>query len=473
MPGIATDIDLSQAISELRAKRLSPLDLWHRAEEAHRTRSPVFDAYKTWNDQHGRAAAEAADRAFRAGLDLGALQGIPVSAKDLFGVAGLPTYAGSPRPLPSAWEREGGIIRAVRSQLAPVSGKTHTVQFAFGGIGTCEHQPTPRNPWDADTPRVPGGSSAGAAISLHEGSALLALGTDTGGSVRIPASLGGVVGLKTTAGRWPRDGIVPLSRIYDSPGLLCHSVEDAILVFRTLEASMGLASPQGVEFRGANLRQFSIGVPDAVFWDQCSPGIVKVVKDTIDEVSRRGLRVSATELPEAADAYEIFRQGATSGAELFAFLNAELRDWLDLLDPKVKARVDGGRALGATEFLERVARLDILGRAVHERLSEVDAFACPTVAITPPPLTAVEDADDYREWNMAILRNTSIVNLLGLCAVTLPAGLDSAGMPVGLQLIGRANDEAHLLALARLIEQVIGKPRHRIGKPPLVAALAT
>ena len=209
--------------------------------------------------------AAAADAAFAAGNRLGPLQGIPVSVKDLYGVEGLPIFAGSPRELPLEWRREGWLVRRLRDQLAIVMGKTHTVEFAFGGLGISAHWPVPWNPQDRKTHRSPGGSSSGAGVSLGEGTALIALGTDTGGSVRIPASVTGNVALKTTAGRWPTTGIVPLSTTFDTAGFLARSAADAAFAFESVDGEkvpalddlgtvrLAVAEPSLLDASGSNV----------------------------------------------------------------------------------------------------------------------------------------------------------------------------------------------------------------------------
>ncbi len=180
----------------------------------------ALGAYKHWDGDRAVAEARAADALLGAGRDAGAVMGLPISVKDIYGVDGMPTFAGTPKEMPETWRTEGPVVAALRRGLAIPMGKTHTVEFAFGAVGATANWPSPRNPWDATDNRVCGGSSVGAGVSLAEGSAVVALGTDTGGSVRIPASVTGQVGLKTTIGRWSTAGIVPLSSSFDTPGTL-------------------------------------------------------------------------------------------------------------------------------------------------------------------------------------------------------------------------------------------------------------
>src|SRR5215472_14307199 len=218
---------LAEIASALRRKRGTVQELVEQAIARHDQFGERLHAYLQWTPQHARAAAAAADAAFAAGAVAGPLQGIPVSIKDLFAAEGFACFAGSSRRLPAdPWERDGPLVATLRRQLGVIAGKTHMVEFAFGGTGLNSHHGAPYNPWDAATHRSPGGSSSGAGVSLLEGSAFLALGSDTAGSVRIPASMTGTVGLKVTIGRWPPEGVVPLSHTFDTPGLLARSVSD-------------------------------------------------------------------------------------------------------------------------------------------------------------------------------------------------------------------------------------------------------
>ena len=210
----------------LRTGKLRAADIAEQAIAAQEALEPALHAYRDRDPAYTRRQAAAADAAFAAGYELGVLQGLPVSAKDLYAVAGYDTYAGSAHPLPM-FKEEGPVVRAVRNQMAVIPGKTHTVEWAFGGIGMNPHWDTPRNPWDKTDHRAPGGSSSGAGVSLWQGSAVVALGSDTAGSVRIPASWTGTVGVKTTFGRWPLAGIAPLSPSLDTAGVLTRTAEDA------------------------------------------------------------------------------------------------------------------------------------------------------------------------------------------------------------------------------------------------------
>ncbi|MDD9903098.1 MAG: amidase [Rhodospirillaceae bacterium] len=440
------------------------------AEEAianHARFGTALDAYKCRQDDRFLAEARAADAAFAAGLDFGPLQGIPVSVKDLYGVAGYETFAGSPAALPEKWEQEGPVVGALRAALAPVAGKTHTVEFAFGGVGSNAHWGTPRNPWDAAAHRVPGGSSAGAGVSLCEGSALLALGSDTAGSVRVPASFTGNVGVKTSFGRWSLDGIVPLSPSLDTAGVLARTVPDAVLAFAAIDPLTDIPG----EALLAALSELTagdvhIGVCDH-FFEGCDPGVAEGVQAALDELAAAGAQISKFDLPEAAAADEIFMRGGLAAPEFAAFITGEMAQSKSTLDPNVAARFESMEAITAVDYLLRRARLAELAASADDRMADVDVVVGPTVTITPPTVEAVSDGEGYRTNNMAALRNTRTGNMLALSAVTIPVALDKAGMPVGLQIMAPLDEDERALAVALAFEAVLGDRVQRLGTPPM------
>ena len=417
---------------------------------------PALAAYINWAPDLAISQAAVADAAFAGGHHLGGLQGIPVSVKDLYGVTGFPTFAGTPRALPDEWTAEGPVVQALRRQLGVIVGKTHAVEFAFGGLGTSRHHPVPWNPRDRDTHRAPGGSSSGAGVSVGEGSALVAFGTDTGGSVRIPASLTGTVGLKTTLGRWSTGGIVPLSPSFDTPGILTRNVGDAAFAFEQLDADRVPDLATGTPLR--------IGVAERFFWQDTSPGIAERVSEALRLIEADGATLTDLSLPGTAEVYEIYHQGGIVSAELYAFLRGSLPEWLSTLDPRVRRRMEDGSALEAWQYLHRKARYSELAARAAAALENCDAIVSPTVPLTPPAVSLLDDADTYARLNLLMLRNTCVVSFLGLCAITLPAGVDAVGMPVGLQLIGAAGTEPRLLAIARRFEDRLA--RAGVWHPP-------
>lgn len=455
------DGDRRSLVSAVRALRDGESTAVELAEAAAARHDPDLNAYAAWTPSTLHAHAQAADAAFAVGSDLGVLQGVPVSVKDIYAAAGWPTYAGSPNPLPAdPWQQDGPLVQRLRGQLAAITGKTNTVEFAFGGIGTNAHWGAPRNPWDRS--RVSGGSSSGAAVSLGEGTALLALGTDTAGSVRIPAAMTGNVGLKTGAGRWPTDGIVPLSRTLDTAGILARTAADLAFGFAGLEARPELGE---LALTPPDLYGARFAVADGVLWDDCSPGVAEAAETAIGELEAAGARVERIDLPELAGALEVFRTANLAGPELYAFLSQELPDWLETLDPGVRARVDKAAEMPAWRWLDARRRMEALSQSAHARLASYDALLAPTVAITPPTIAAMADPEVYGPTNLQALRNTAVGNYLTMAAVTLPVGLDAAGMPVGLQLMSTPGSEEWLISLAVAAELALGTADDRLGRP--------
>ena len=466
MQDSAIFLPLREQRARLRAGTLTATALAEASIAAYQQRGKHDHAYLTWNGEQALAMANATDAVLTQGGDAGALMGLAVSIKDIYAVTGLPTYAGSSQRLPKHWERPGPVVSALLKQLPSVMGKTHSVEFAFGGLGTNAHWGAPRNPWDIHQHRTPGGSSSGAGISLVGGTASLALGTDTAGSVRIPASMTGVVGLKTTAGRWSTAQIVPLSTTLDTPGLLARRVDDIAFAFDALDAQ--LSGNDDHVPATPSLADLTFGVPETFFWDDCSPGIAETVRAAIKQLEAAGARIVTLELPGIDEAYELFKLGGVAAAELAAFLKTELPEMIDSLDSNVAARVAAANDMPAWEYVRRRTVLDSLYQSAAARMADVDAVLTPTVAITPPTIESLQPEGVYPKANMHALRNTVIANFLGLCALTLPVGKDAVGMPVGLQVLAGPWQDAKLLAIGQAIENELGSGLEILGQPPAV-----
>ena len=457
MPNL--DLSLRDLAAGLRAGRFTALDLWREARAAMDAHEPRLNAYKLRLDDAAERAASEADAAFRAGRDLGVLQGIPVSVKDLYGIPGFPVHAGAARELPAKWREAGPLVQCLLDEHAVITGKTHTVEFAFGGVGLNNHWPTPRNPWDERHHRVPGGSSSGAGVSLRQGSAIVALGSDTAGSVRLPASLTGNAGYKPTIDRWPTRGIVPLSRYFDTPGILARTVEDAYLAASELDRRVRAGRPGaiGAAQPPAALR---IGVPAGHFVDECEASIEAAFRAALARLEAAGHRIVPIDFEEAAEAFKLWNAGGTVGAELYAFLNAELPDWIPELDPNVGRRMQLAATISQDEVARRKSAFDALAARAARHFEALDVIATPTVPCPPPRIEEVSDPDGYRAHNLRLLRNTHTANLLQLCAITQPAGKDALGLPVGLQLMGAPMADDRLFEAARAVEKVLSPPRY-------------
>lgn len=463
------------------------------AEAAARHEASDLNAYVRFDVAGAFEQAAEVDQKVAMGEDPGPLAGVAVSVKDLYGVEGLPTAAGSRRALPARWQREGFLVKALRALGAVIVGKTHTVEFAFGGVGLNPGAGTPVNPWDAREHRVPGGSSSGAGVSLWEGSAQLALGSDTGGSIRIPASATGVVGLRPTTGRWPADGVVPLSSTLDTVGLLANTASDLQYAFAAIdrlararaagaEANSGHprraahAGPSRAEESPAELdppaqREVAglrIGIPKSYAWDEADPAVAATVRRALADLEAAGAVVFDVALPEFDQVGREYLAGTIVTPECVEFLGRELPDWLPILDPVVGKRLEDGRETSAADYVGVQRLRGRASAAVHDRMDaeSVDVLAVPTLPIPPPTVESLSQLDAYREANRRMLSGTSPASMLSMCAVSLPAGLDALGMPAGLQLVGRRGSDLGLLATAAAVEAVLGDASVRLGTPP-------
>ncbi len=452
---------LVQISDALLASKLSSMELTEYAISQKQS-DTYSNAYKSWMPEVGRSAARVADERYQAGDAAMPLRGIPVSVKDIYGLPGFPIFAGSHRELPDRWRRAGPIVECLQAQSSVFLGKTHTVEFAYGGLGVNNHWGTPANPWSRTEHRVPGGSSSGAGISICQGSAFVALGTDTAGSVRIPASYTGVVGLKTSANLWSTDGIVPLSPLLDTAGILVRTVEDAAYAFHALSHpgdTIDLHRQRLSDSQSLKPTQFRIGLPDSGILWECEDNIADICMEAVHALEKDGCSIISMAFPDAEAAVDMRNRGGTASVELIEFLQSELPEWLDNLDPIISERVKIGGNISAVEFLGRVRQIWQSRRSVLERFSECDVIASPTVPISPPTLEEVKSDEDYMRRNLLALRNTCVASFLDLCAITVPVGLDRNAMPVGLQFVAPAGQENLLLAIGQRLQSILPAPR--------------
>ncbi len=400
-----------------------------------------------------REAADAQDRLRKAGYRLSLLAGLPVSIKDLFDVEGEITLAGSTalRDAPPA-PRDAAVVARLRAAGAVLIGRTNMTEFAFSGVGINPHYGTPGNPWDRK--RIPGGSSSGAAVAVADGQGVVAIGSDTGGSVRIPAALCGLVGFKPTQSRVPRDGALPLSTTLDSIGplansVMCCAITDAVL------AGEAPVPPPRLEPGGLRL-----GIPRGSFlFDALDPGVAAGFERACAALTRVGARVYELPIPELAEYAAINAKGGFSPPEAYAW-HAELmaRRGQDY-DPRVRLRIGRGAEMTAPDYVRLVAdRARFIAR-VAARTAGCDALIAPTVAMIAPPIADFDADADFMRLNARILRNPSLVNFLDRCAVTLPVSVPGEA-PVGLMLIGPQGGDKRLLEIALAIEAALASALH-------------
>ncbi len=395
-----------------------------------------------------RAAADATDARRKAGLSLGALDGAIVSIKDLFDVQGEATTAGSSlRRMAEAALQDAPVVARLRRAGAVIVGKTNMSEFAFSGLGLNPHWGTPGNA--ADPSLVPGGSSAGAGVSAALGTSDIAIGTDTGGSVRIPAALNGVVGFKPTARRVPLAGAFPLSPSLDSIGPLARSVEACAA------ADAVMAGEEYHPLRPAPLRDLRIGVPRGLLFTETDPLVAQAFEAALSSLSGAGARIHDTGfddlLARMAEATAAGPIAAVEAAEIHA-------DWLDAeaaaFDPRVHARIARGRTVTAASYIRMMRERAALIEAGDERLTPLDVLALPATAIPAPRIAAVaEDDAEFTRLNLLMLRNTMVGNLFDLTGISLP--LAGHAKSVGLMLLARRGQDRRLLEIAAGVEAAL------------------
>lgn len=393
---------------------------------------------------HDRAMAEAeasAERA-RAGERLSALDGVPVSWKDLFDTENVATEAGSAllkdrRPLEDA-----AVLKTATKLGLVCLGKTHMSELAFSGLGYNPITATP--PCINNRKAVPGGSSSGAAASVAFDLAPLAIGSDTGGSVRIPAAWNDLVGLKTTAGRLDNTGAVPLCKRFDTIGPLSRTVEDAALAFATLE--VGAVA----DLAGASLKDCRFAILDTVAMEGLRDGPARGFELAVDRLAQSGAQMTHVDIPEVADAMAM--SAVLFSSEAYGLWRDTIEANPDLMFAEIRDRFRGGAQLSAADYVQAWDRLERIRAIYAARTAGFDAVLCPTSPILPPEVDRLEtDQDYYVQENLLALRNTRIGNLMGLCAITLPTGVPSCGV----MMLGSPFGEERLLRLASAAEAAL------------------
>ncbi len=389
-----------------------------------------------------RAVAEHADAMRAAGVALSPLAGLPVSIKDLLDVAGEPTLAGSiARRDAAPAAADAPVVARLRAAGAAIVGKTNMTEFAFSGVGINPHYGTPVNPADTATARIPGGSSSGSAVSVAAGICVAAVGSDTGGSIRIPAALCGLVGFKSTARRVPTAGALPLSTTLDTICAMTRSVDDCILLDRVLSGET-LAIP---ELPLAGLR---LALPQTLLLDGLEAPVAAAFSAALTRLSKAGARIVELPLALLAESPQINR---FSPAEAYAWHRELLAARGADYDPRVAARIRPGEKMSAADYLDcQRRRRDWIAR-MEAALAPFDALIAPTVPLLAPPIAELEESDEaFFRANGLLLRNPSTINLLDGCAISLPCHA-AGSLPVGLMLAAPALRDGHLLGVARAV----------------------
>ena len=402
------------------------------------------------HENEALAAADRVDALRRSGVNPGGLSGIPISIKDLFDEAGVVTLGASKILVGAApAQRDSTIVQRLKKAGAIIIGRTNMTEFAYSALGLNPHYGTPRNTFDRVSGRIPGGSTSGGAISVTDGMAAAAIGTDTGGSVRIPAALNGLVGFKPTARRIPQDGVLPLSQTLDSVGPIGKSVDDCQWLDTLMAEEHGVTPLTG---RVAGLR---FAVPTTVVQDDLSPAVANAFLAALGRLSEAGATIIEIPLKEFAQASEVNPRGAISSYEAYSFHHQWIAEGADDYDPRVMARIIPGASITAAKYEEILKLRERFIRTIESAASGYDAMLMPTVPDTAPTIAeASKDDESYFRFNSRMLRNPSLVNLFDGCAVTIPCH-EPGSAPVGFSIVGTQNTDRSILKIGNSVERIV------------------
>ena len=446
----------------LRSRELTALDFTEACLRRIDEQQPRLNAFIHVMADEARRDAEAADRELAAGRDRGPLHGVPIAVKDLIDIAGVPTTAASRVRQGHVAAADAPVIARLRDAGAVLVGKTNLDEFAFGTTSENSAFGAVRHP--RDPARSPGGSSGGSAVAVAAGLALAALGTDTGGSIRIPAAACGIVGLKPTLGEISTEGVVPLSSTFDHLGPFARTASDATLVYRVmagltrpaLQATApalhaGQAKPA---LAGAALPA-RLGIPRAYFCDLLDVDVCARFEDAIAIMRAAGAEVRDVDIPHASDTPAVYMHiHSTEGA---AYHARTLDSMADRYTPVVRRRLEVGRYVLAQDYVRAMEGREVLRDEVDAALADCDALVLPTLPIPAPSIGAESVTVNGKEQPVRalMLRLTQLFNVTGHPAISIPCGATSEGLPVGLQIVGPRSQTESLLAVARGIEETL------------------
>lgn len=410
---------------------------------ARATRDEHLGAFEILDGERAKTTAIAMDQLLASGRDLGPLMGLPIGVKDIMAAEGLPTTNGSNADTSHLTGSEGSVVQAMKAAGAIVLGKTKTVEFAFGATGINESRGTPWNPVDRDVHRIPGGSSSGSAVAVAAGLVGIGLGTDTGGSVRIPACMTGIVGHKTTVGRWPTDGIFSLSTTLDSVGPLVRTVEDAALL-HTLMTGESVGVKQSV----VGLR---FGVPSTLFLDDLDKSVADDFERSCQALVAAGAIRYDMDFPEAVERAYLLPNIVAS--EIITTITPELfADIRDGMDTVSASRSAHGLQVSAVEYIAAKKRVAHLTKKANATFNELDCWLSPTCPFEPLRIADIESGE-LHERALQASRNTQPGNIFGFCATSIP--MQQTGLPTGLQIMMPGNADKDLLETTLAVQKVI------------------
>lgn len=400
-------------------------------------------------------AAQASDTLRKAGLARSPLEGLPISVKDLFDVAGDTTTAGSVvlKDKPAA-TRNALVVQRLLDAGAVLVGRTNMTEFAYSGLGINPHYGSPSSPWDRETGRISGGSSSGAGVAVADQMSVMSLGTDTGGSIRIPSAFCGITGFKPTARRIPSDGTLPLSSSLDSSGPLAASVECCAIVDAIL------AGKPAHDLNVPEAKQLRFAVPSSMVLEDADDHVLAVFEQALDALRQAGAQIDTIDIPEFERLPYINRKGGLIAAEAYAWHAELIEEGHDKYDPLVVSRILRGRDMTAADYIEVLEERPKWQRAVGARLAYYDALLMPTTPLVAPAINALQaDEDTYFSTNLTILRNPTFINYLDGCGLSLPCH-PAGTAPVGLMVAGPAMRDTHILGVGLQVERVLEAVRN-------------
>lgn len=405
--------------------------------------------------EQAKKEAEAAYARANANTRLSLYDGIPLVFKNNFDIKGKPTSAGLKILLERFAKRDAVAYRTAVDAGFICLGMTNMTELAFSGLGINPTFGTPRNPFDLQQARVPGGSSSGSAVAVAKGLCCAGIGTDTGGSIRTPAAWNNLVGLKTTAGLISTQGVIPLSQTLDTVGFIARCVEDAAILYHVI------AQTDKVDLSSAGCKGFNLLVCTNIVWDDIDPEISAVLYSAVEDIATRGAIIKRSSIPEFEKALELIN---TKGN----IVNYEgSKNWSKFLEAnpgsisqEILDRFHVGAKIKESDIKEVYQGLEYLKRQYLKRTNDYTAVLMPTVANVPPIIRELEqDRSKYASENLMSLRNTRLANLFGLCAISLPVGFTPSGLPVGLMLVAAPFSEIELLRLASALEKLLALSR--------------
>jgi aspartyl-tRNA(Asn)/glutamyl-tRNA(Gln) amidotransferase subunit A len=428
----------------LRRRELSAEAVAHAYCERIRLCDPKIGSFTCVAAQSAIDAAGAIDAAVQAGTDLGPLMGVPVAIKEIFAVDGLPYGAGTSLDLADIRPQQGPFVDSLKRAGCIIIGTTRTTEFAAATIN--QLTPTPWNPADETIQRVCGGSSHGSAAALRAGLCAFSVGSDTGGSVRLPAALCGVFGFKSTAGVWPTGGVFSLSPTLDSVGIFTRSADDAALVLAALSKAAPAEAPPPQSLR--------LGIPRTYFFDQIDEPVRRAIDAALDKLRDAGVDLVEVEVPDIETAMPTFGK-LLFGEFVSVFGAARLKTGQRSIDPVPWARIQAGLEMDA-EALAAAQQAHRSAVAAAQRMtSGVDALLTPTTPFVACPVTEVQMLEAALAWNLRSGRLTRPVNFFGQCATSIPVQAPG-DLPVGLQIVCNARNDAKLLAISQAVESIAG-----------------